>query len=82
LYIIKKGGGVLPECYYENIDISFNYHNIRGKYMFKARTGKVYVPNIVFVLDTFKTVKVNCVLGIILAVKWEITHKINETHIF
>jgi hypothetical protein len=35
--------------------------------MFKARTGKVYVPNIVFVLDTFKTVKVNCVLGIILA---------------
>lgn len=53
-----------------------------GKYMFKARTGKVYVPNIVFVLDTFKTVKVNCVLRIILAVKWEITHKINKTHIF
>jgi hypothetical protein len=50
--------------------------------MFKARTGKVYVPNIVFVLDAFKTGKVNCVLGIILAVKWEITHKINETHIF
>jgi len=29
VYHQKGGRGVLPECYYENKDISFNYHNIR-----------------------------------------------------